>query len=708
MLEPRFLKIVETMEFLMTKKMLIDASLPDETRLVIAQGQRIEVFETETNRQIKNNIYLAQISRVESSLQAAFVEYGGNRHGFLAFSEIHPDYFQIPVDDRPEDRPEDSTEPQPQETAALEPPASQSPYSTDDLLAPEEDEFSYKLPDSEYDDSSDQDIADQPTANQQRRPARPHQKYNIQEVIKRGQVLLVQVVKEERGNKGAALTTFLSLAGRYCVLMPNTDRSGGVSRSISNNKARSKLRDLATSLEIPEGMSLILRTAGAQQAQSEIERDFEYLTRLWDNIRSLTLSSVAPALIYEEGNLIHRALRDMIKKDISEIRIEGEQGYQQAKSFLQMLISSDGDELLAEHKEAEPIFSHYGIENALDDMNTPTVQLKSGGYIVINQTEALVAVDVNSGRSTREHNIEDTALKTNLEAADEICRQARLRDLAGLIVIDFIDMENSRNVNEVEKRMRDATRHDRARIQLGRISQNFGLFEMSRQRLRPELSAGRSEMCPQCHGTGQTLTAQTIALRALRAARARAAQAGAHSETTLQLEWPVVLYILNNKRDEISLFEREHNLKLKIEASGIDNPDAPWDIKTKKSTIIPQQLNGRSHEAVSVETAYAQMPDASAFERQGDDQNASQNESQNSRQNARKNKSQNSRQHENQNTGQEKRRGRNRGRGNARGKPRAEGQKNRPQDKKQQNQPKTPQQSKGKASLWQRLTGRND
>ena len=684
----------------MTKKMLIDASLPDETRLVIAQGQRIEVFETETKRQIKNNIYLAQISRVESSLQAAFVEYGGNRHGFLAFSEIHPDYFQIPVDDRPED----STEPQPQETAAPQPPVSQSPYSADDLLAPEEDEFSYHLPDSEYDDSSDQDIADQPTANQQRRPARPHQKYNIQEVIKRGQVLLVQVAKEERGNKGAALTTFLSLAGRYCVLMPNTDRSGGVSRSISNNKARSKLRDLATSLEIPEGMSLILRTAGAQQAQSEIERDFEYLTRLWDNIRSLTLSSVAPALIYEEGNLIHRALRDMIKKDISEIRIEGEQGYQQAKSFLQMLISSDGDELLAEHKEAEPIFSHYGIENALDDMNTPTVQLKSGGYIVINQTEALVAVDVNSGRSTREHNIEDTALKTNLEAADEICRQARLRDLAGLIVIDFIDMENSRNVNEVEKRMRDATRHDRARIQLGRISPNFGLFEMSRQRLRPELSAGRSEMCPQCHGTGQTLTAQTIALRALRAARARAAQAGAHSETTLQLEWPVVLYILNNKRDEISLFEREHNLKLKIEASGIDNPDAPWDIKTKKSAIIPQQLNGRSHEAVSVETAYAQMPDASAFERQSNDQNASKNKSQNSRQHA----NQHASQHERQNTGQEKRRGRNRGRGNARGKPRAEGQKNRPQEKKQQNQPKTPQPNKGKASLWRRLIGQND
>ena len=699
----------------MTKKMLIDASLPDETRLVIAQGQRIEVFETETNRQIKNNIYLAQISRVESSLQAAFVEYGGNRHGFLAFSEIHPDYFQIPVDDRPEDRPEDSTEPQPQETAAPQPPVSQSPYSADDLLAPEEDEFSYHLPDSEYDDSPDQQPErlgqpeqperlgqpEQPERlGRRERPARPHQKYDIQEVIKRGQVLLVQVAKEERGNKGAALTTFLSLAGRYCVLMPNTDRSGGVSRSISNNKVRSKLRDLATSLEIPEGMSLILRTAGAQQAQSEIERDFEYLTRLWDNIRSLTLSSVAPALIYEEGNLIHRALRDMIKKDIGEIRIEGEQGYQQAKSFLQMLISSDGDELLAEHKEAEPIFSHYGIENALDDMNTPTVQLKSGGYIVINQTEALVAVDVNSGRSTREHNIEDTALKTNLEAADEICRQARLRDLAGLIVIDFIDMENSRNVIEVEKRMRDATRHDRARIQLGRISPNFGLFEMSRQRLRPELSAGRSEMCPQCHGTGQTLTAQTIALRALRAARARAAQAGAHSETTLQLEWPVVLYILNNKRNEISLFEREHNLKLKIEASGIDNPDAPWDIKTKKSAIIPQQLNGRSHEAVSVETAYAQMPDASAFERQSNDQNASKNKSQNSRQHAN--------QHERQNTGQEKRRGRNRGRGNARGKPRAEGQKNRPQDKKQQNQPKTPQPSKEKASLWQRLTGRND
>ncbi len=679
MSEPRFPKIAELMEFMefiMTKKMLIDASLPDETRLVISHGQRIEVFETETNRQIKNNIYLAQISRVEPSLQAAFVEYGGNRHGFLAFSEIHPDYFQIPVDDRSEDSPA------PQETKQ-ETQAPETPYKPDDLLTHDSnDRFSYVLPDDDPHDDKDDELVNSKTQKQPFKE-RPHHKYKIQEVIKRNQILLVQVTKEERGNKGAALTTFISLAGRYCVLMPNTDRSGGVSRSISNNEARSKLRGLASSLEVPEGMSLILRTAGAQQSQNEIERDFEYLIRLWDNIRSLTLSSVAPAPIYEEGNLIHRALRDMLKKDISEIRIEGTEAYNQAKSFLQMLMSSDCGTLLAEHKEAEPIFSHYGIEKCLDDMNTPTVQLKSGGYIVINVTEALVAIDVNSGRSTREHNIEDTALKTNLEAADEVARQARLRDLGGLIVVDFIDMEETRNVREVEKRMRDATRHDRARIQLGRISQNFGLFEMSRQRLRPELSAGRTELCPQCHGAGQVLTAQTIALRALRAALAQAARASAHSETTLRLEWPVVLYILNHKRDEIARFEQEYGLKLKIEASGIDNPDRPWDIETKK-TAIPQPLNGRSHEAVSVETAYAQIPDASAFER---------NEKQEITPEPAK-----------------KRSGRNRNRGRRNKNPAtAKGQKGRPpQDQKQHNRPKHQQQAQKKPSLWQRLIGQND
>ncbi len=686
----------------MTKKMLIDASLPEETRLVIAHGQRIEIFETETQRQIKNNIYLAQVMRVEPSLQAAFVEYGGNRHGFLAFSEIHPDYFQIPVDDLPEN----TAEPESPDISSQDIPSqdmssgdtatpAESPYDPQDLLTQEADDFSYPLPDSEEAPASDEedDNADQ-------KHKRLHQKYNIQEVVKRGQVLLVQAVKEERGNKGAALTTFLSLAGRYCVLMPNTDQGGGVSRKIANNEMRNKLRDIASSLEVPEGMSLILRTVGAQQPQNEIERDLEYLLRLWEKIRSLTLASVAPALIYEEGNLIHRALRDMLKKDISEIRIEGKEAYQQARNFLQMLAPA-GCELLAEHKEAEPIFSHYCIEQALDNMNTPIVQLKSGGYIVINPTEALVAIDVNSGRSTREHNIEDTALKTNLEAADEAARQARLRDLGGLIVIDFIDMENSRNVRDVEKRMRDATRHDRARIQLGRISQNFGLFEMSRQRLRPELSAGRTQSCTQCNSSGQVLTPQTIALRALRAAVSQAARAGAQSETTLKLEWPVVLHILNHKRDEISRFEREHNLTLKIEAAGIDNPDAPWAIETKKTAQIQQRLNGQAHAAVNVETAYAQMPDASAF--QSDKESGKENGKENARESSRESSKEN-----------RPPRGRNRNKRGRRDRSRtdmaAKGQKNRPQDKRHKNQPQhqaNQHQVKKKTSLWQRLTGQN-
>jgi ribonuclease E len=552
----------------MAKRMLIDAAHPEETRVVVLSGHRLDEFdfETSTKKQIKGNIYLAKVTRVEPSLQAAFVEYGGNRHGFLAFNEIHPDYYRIPVGDRRaqeardarhrelvedarraeaadggEDRLDDAAEephdepetpdqisappefgpeaaaplaaaPSPDVlyesgSATAEPPAEEVEGETGSLpfsferegAAPEGESGSDQIAgEAAGEHEADHEEAPPPPVEtietvggdeieEAPRPrARPFRHYKIQEVIKRRQIMLVQVTKEERGNKGAALTTFLSLAGRYCVLMPNTPRGGGVSRKITNATDRRRLKDLMSDLDVPEGMGVIVRTAGSERSKTEIKRDFEYLLRLWDEIRELTLKSTAPALIYEEGNLIKRSIRDLYTRDLEEVIIDGEEGYRTAKAFMKMLMPSHAKRIKLYSDPNVPLFHRFQVETQIDAIHSPVVQLRSGGYIVINPTEALVSIDVNSGRSTRERNIEETALKTNLEASEEIARQLRLRDLAGLIVIDFIDMEEHRNQSAVERKLKDAMRHDRARIQLGRISP-FGLLEMSRQRLRPSL-----------------------------------------------------------------------------------------------------------------------------------------------------------------------------------------------------------------------------
>ncbi|HEX5079368.1 MAG TPA: Rne/Rng family ribonuclease, partial [Geminicoccaceae bacterium] len=446
----------------MTKRMLIDASQPEETRVVVINDQQQLVdfdFETTTKKQLKGNIYLAKVTRVEPSLQAAFVDYGGERHGFLAFSEIHPDYYQVPQADR----------------KLLE------EASRLDGEAAEEGEG-----DEQGDEAGELDEeASEVFAEQARRRARLLRSYKIQEVIKRRQILLVQVVKEERGNKGAALTTYLSLAGRYCVLMPNTGRGGGISRKIANPGDRSRLKEIARGLEVPDGMGLIIRTAGQERNKLEIRRDYEYLLRLWNDIRDLTLQSIAPCTIHAEGALVQRAVRDLYGADVEEILVEGEEGYRAARKVMSMLMPSRVRRIKP-YREELPLFMHYGVEDQLDALHSPVVQLRSGGSIVIHTTEALTAIDVNSGRSTRERNIEETALKTNLEAADAAARHLRLRDLAGLIVVDFIDMVEARNQKAVERRLREALKADRARVQFGRISP-FGLLELSRQRLRPSL-----------------------------------------------------------------------------------------------------------------------------------------------------------------------------------------------------------------------------
>ncbi|HHN72974.1 MAG TPA: ribonuclease E/G, partial [Thermopetrobacter sp.] len=457
------------------KKMLIDASHPEETRVVVVKDDKIEEFDYESaaRKQLKGNIYLAKVTRVEPSLQAAFVDYGGNRHGFLAFSEIHPDYYQIPVADREallrEEKDENAEE---EDNGGEAPVAEENGEETVDAVGAED--AMEEVP--------------------QRRPRKRQRQYKIQEVIKRRQVMLVQVVKEERGNKGAALTTYLSLAGRYCVLMPNTARGGGISRKITDPKDRKRLKKIAQEIAVPEGMGLIIRTAGAQRTKAEIKRDFDYLLRLWENIRELTLKSTAPALIYEEGNLIKRAIRDLYSKDVAEILVEGEGAYREARAFMKMMMPSHARNVKL-YREPVPLFARHRVDQQLDSLFSPIAPLPSGGYLVINQTEALVSIDINSGKSTREHSIEDTALKTNLEAAEEIARQLRLRDLAGLIVIDFIDMEEKRNNRAVERRLKEALKSDRARIQVGRIS-HFGLLEMSRQRLRQGMLENATRPCP--------------------------------------------------------------------------------------------------------------------------------------------------------------------------------------------------------------------
>ena len=513
----------------MTTRMLIDARHREETRVAVVKGNRIEEFDFESaeRKQLKGNIYLAKVTRVEPSLQAAFVDYGGNRHGFLAFSEIHPDYYQIPKEDRDALLREEAEHAA--EEAALRAEqddhddAYEGEHGVDDNAQDIDEESMERFEDDGgHDDEESEGAAprkgsngndDQVEALRQRR-MNLRRRYKIQDVIRRRQVLLVQVVKEERGNKGAALTTYLSLAGRYCVLMPNTSHGGGISRKISNAGDRKRLKTIMAELKLPASMGCIVRTAGLQRTKTEIKRDFDYLARLWDGIREETLKSAAPALVYGDSDLMKRAIRDIYNKDIDEVIVEGDDGYRQAKDYMKLLMPSHAKRV-KHYSDPVPLFQRAHVEDQLAAMYHPVVQLKSGGYLVINPTEALVSIDINSGRSTREHNIEQTATATNLEAAQEIARQLRLRDMAGLVVIDFIDMDNNSNVRKIEKAMKEALKDDRARIQVGRLSQ-FGLMEMSRQRLRTGVLEASTRSCPHCEGTGLVRTASSAGLSALR------------------------------------------------------------------------------------------------------------------------------------------------------------------------------------------------
>ncbi|MBV5257312.1 ribonuclease E/G [Synechococcus moorigangaii CMS01] len=518
----------------MSRKMLIDASHPEETRVVIVDSNRVEDFDFESASRspIRGNIYLAQVTRVEPSLQAAFVEYGGNKHGFLAFNEIHPDYYQIPFEDR-------------------------------QALREAEAELTADTEGDNGDDADDDEDLMEEIARKRRNLLR---KYKIQEVIKRRQVMLVQVSKEERGNKGAALTTYLSLAGRYCVLMPNTDRGGGISRKITSATDRKRLKSAVQSLDLPRGMGLIIRTAGAARTKLEIKRDYDYLIRLWETIRETTLKSVAPSLIYEEGNLVKRAIRDLYDKDIEHVLVEGDEAYKEAKGFMRMLMPSHATKVQP-YTDDMPLFLRHGVESQLEAIYSPVAQLKSGGYLVINPTEALVAIDVNSGKSTKERNIEQTALRTNLEAAEEAARQMRLRDLAGLIIIDFIDMEDSKNVRAVEKKMKDVLAKDRARIQTSKISQ-FGLMEISRQRRRTSLVEGSTEPCPHCNGIGYLRSVESSALAAVRSVEEEGLK-GRASKIALHLPNEVALYLLNEKREYLRAVEQRFDMRVLI-ATDID------------------------------------------------------------------------------------------------------------------------------------------
>ena len=545
------------------KRMLVDAIHPEETRIVVTNGNKLEEFDFEsaTRRQLRGNIYLAKVTRVEPSLQAAFIEYGGNRHGFLAFSEIHPDYYQIPVADR-EALLRDEEEHDRAEEAA-EPVAASSSASDDDHDGDVEgaDHIEQAPHDQEPVEQIGAGDALEDMQEQRRRPAPSRRNYKIQEVIKRRQVMLVQVVKEERGNKGAALTTYLSLAGRYSVLMPNTARGGGISRKITNAADRKRLKDIVGDLEVPPGQGIILRTAGASRTKAEVKRDFEYLQRLWENVRALTLQSQAPCLVYEEGSLIKRTIRDLYSKEIDEVFVAGDDAYREAKDFMKMIMPSHTKNVQL-YKDDQPIFSKYNVEGQLDQMFSPQVTLPSGGYIVINPTEALVSIDVNSGRSTKEHNIEDTALQTNLEAAEEVARQLRLRDLAGLIVIDFIDMMENRNNRSVERKLKESLKNDRARIQVGRIS-HFGLMEMSRQRIRFGVVESSTHICPTCAGTGIVRSVESLALMVMRQVEDHVLRRPGYS-VNVRVPTDVALYILNGKRHVLSQLEAKYQLSITI------------------------------------------------------------------------------------------------------------------------------------------------
>jgi len=625
----------------MPKKMLIDATHAEETRVVVVDGNKVEEFDFESQfkRQLAGNIYLAKVTRVEPSLQAAFVDYGGNRHGFLAFSEIHPDYYQIPVADRmaliAEEKAyaeslkaeeEDDEKPKKRARTRTRSRVKASEVEGDDAvitsevdgmetidLGEDDEEGSSPMtlvaetpvetPSADEEDESDDDEAEVITAadkddeiesiaeeddSEDVRPVRkPRPKrYKIQEVIKVRQILLIQVVKEERGNKGAALTTYLSLAGRYCVLMPNTARGGGISRKITNIADRKKLKEIAAEMTVPEGAGLIIRTAGSQRTKAEIKRDYEYLQRMWEQIRALTLKSIAPEKIYEEGDLIKRSIRDLYNKDIDEVIVAGEAGYRNAKDFMKMIMPSHAKNVKF-YSEQLPLFARYQVEGYLAGMFNPTVQLPSGGYIVIGITEALVAIDVNSGRATKEGSIEQTATKTNLEAADEVARQLRLRDLAGLIVIDFIDMDERRNNIAVEKRMKDKLKTDRARIQVGRIS-GFGLMEMSRQRLRPGMLEATTQMCSHCHGTGLLRSDDNVALAILRALEEEGVR-GRSKEVLVRAPIAIANFLMNGKREHIGDIEARYGMSVRIECDPtLVSPDFAIEKFKTATRVVPE------------------------------------------------------------------------------------------------------------------------
>ncbi|MGN6290878.1 MAG: Rne/Rng family ribonuclease [Sphingopyxis terrae] len=589
----------------MTTRMLIDARHREETRVAVTKGNRIEEFDFESaeHKQLKGNIYLAKVTRVEPSLQAAFVEYGGNRHGFLAFSEIHPDYYQIPKEDR-EALLREEAEHAAEAAMRAEEDLDELEGDVADVDEPGDDDAAVAAPETIGEDSDDdgrEDSADDAEGEdgEEARDDRDdkgrrgrgrgrgrkggrgrgrrdedengesrmslRRKYKIQDVIRRRQVMLVQVVKEERGNKGAALTTYLSLAGRYCVLMPNTMHGGGISRKISNGADRRKLKAMIDELNLPPSMGCIVRTAGMSRTKTEIKRDFDYLARLWDEIREKTLGSSAPALIHSDSDLVKRAIRDIYHRDIEEVLVEGEEGYKAAKQFMKLLMPSHARRV-KQYADPVSLYQRYGVEDQLAGMLNPVVQLKSGGYLVINPTEALVSIDINSGRSTREHNIEQTALSTNLEAAHEIARQLRLRDMAGLIVIDFIDMDHGSNVRKVERAMKDALKNDRARIQVGRIS-GFGLMEMSRQRLRTGVLEASTRPCPHCEGTGLVRTASSAGLSALRLIEEEAAR-GKGSKIILRASQEATFYLLNEKRRELRDIEDLYGVSVEILPDG--------------------------------------------------------------------------------------------------------------------------------------------
>ena len=621
----------------MPKKMLIDATHAEETRVVVVEGNKVDEFDFESlnKRQLSGNIYLAKVTRVEPSLQAAFVDYGGNRHGFLSFAEIHPDYYQIPVADREALIAEEEAYAKTLEEEAnlaqqkksrirkrkpkviaeeadsdisissdvieksdenvetqnvTENQDSSNPNSiTDneevsdnpiDLDLKNNSEINVESDDEENSDSEIESVADD-DIEEEVRPRKPRpRRYKIQEVIKVRQILLIQVVKEERGNKGAALTTYLSLAGRYCVLMPNTARGGGISRKITNVQDRKKIKEITSELDVPKGAGLIVRTAGAKRNRDDILRDYEYLMRQWTQIRDVTLESIAPTQIYAEGDIIKRSIRDLYNNDIDEIIVDGERGYEAAKAYMTMLMPTHVKRV-KQYKNKMPLYARYQVENYLGGMFNPTVQLKSGGYIVIGVTEALVAVDVNSGKATKESSIEKTALKTNLEAADEVARQLRLRDLAGLIVIDFIDMEERRNNIAVEKRMKDKLKSDRARIQVGRIS-GFGLMEMSRQRLRPGMLEATTKECPHCLGTGLVRSDDSQALSILREIEEEAIRKRT-KEILATVPVGISNYLMNHKRENIALIESQYGISIIIEASS-SMVGTDYELEKRKTT----------------------------------------------------------------------------------------------------------------------------